>query len=76
MLKWLRTKRIPLDAKTCSIAAWGGQLEEVVARWNEGTCYDAAMGGQLEVLKWARENGCPWDERTTRPRREEVTWRW
>jgi hypothetical protein len=21
-------------------------------------------GGQLEVLKWARENGCPWDERT------------
>jgi hypothetical protein len=19
-------------------------------------------GGHLEVLKWARENGCPWDE--------------
>jgi len=19
------------------------------------------MNGQLEVLKWARENGCPWD---------------
>jgi hypothetical protein len=21
-------------------------------------------GGHLEVLKWARENGCPWDEQT------------
>jgi hypothetical protein len=20
-------------------------------------------GGHLEVLKWARENGCPWTER-------------
>jgi NTP pyrophosphatase (non-canonical NTP hydrolase) len=22
------------------------------------------MGGYLEVLRWARENGCPWDGRT------------
>ena len=22
------------------------------------------MGGHLEVLKWARENGCQWDEWT------------
>jgi hypothetical protein len=22
------------------------------------------MGGHLEVLKWARENGCPWSKRT------------
>ena len=21
-------------------------------------------GGKLEVLKWERENGCPWDEYT------------
>ena len=21
-------------------------------------------GGHLDVLKWARENGCPWDSRT------------
>jgi len=26
---------------------------------------NAAEGGHLEVLKWARENGCPWDRRTT-----------
>jgi len=24
----------------------------------------AAKTGQLEVLKWAREHGCPWDART------------
>jgi hypothetical protein len=24
----------------------------------------AAENGHLEVLKWARENGCPWDEST------------
>ena len=24
----------------------------------------AAAGGHLEVLQWARENGCPWNERT------------
>ena len=28
------------------------------------TCAFAAKYGQLEVLKWARENGCPWDEHT------------
>ena len=27
-------------------------------------CEDAARGGHLEMLKWARENGCPWDELT------------
>jgi hypothetical protein len=24
----------------------------------------AAKGGFLEVLRWARQNGCPWDEWT------------
>ena len=24
----------------------------------------AAEGGHLELLRWARENGCPWDEAT------------
>ena len=33
--------------------------------WNEATaCMKAAEAGHLEVLKWARENGCPWDKRT------------
>jgi hypothetical protein len=25
---------------------------------------NATREGHLEVLKWARENGCPWDELT------------
>jgi hypothetical protein len=28
------------------------------------TCARIAEGGHLEVLQWAREHGCPWDERT------------
>ena len=28
------------------------------------TCSYAAKGGHLEILKWARENGCPWNENT------------
>jgi len=27
-------------------------------------CQASAHGGQLKVLKWARENGCPWNEWT------------
>jgi hypothetical protein len=28
------------------------------------TCAYAATSGHLELLKWARSNGCPWDEGT------------
>ena len=28
------------------------------------TCSFAALNGHLEVLKWARENACPWDSYT------------
>ena len=31
-----------------------------------GTSEEAARHGRLEILQWARENGCPWDEETTR----------
>jgi hypothetical protein len=34
------------------------------------TCASAAEGGHLDVLKWARENGCPWDEETCDERGE------
>jgi hypothetical protein len=27
-------------------------------------CLCAAWGGHLQVLQWARENDCPWDEKT------------
>ena len=29
--------------------------------WDSWTCWGAAKGGHLEVLRWARENGCPWN---------------
>jgi len=28
----------------------------------DNPCSHAARGGHLEVLKWAREHGCPWNE--------------
>lgn len=30
------------------------------------TCLYAALGGHLDVLKLARDHGCPWDELTCR----------
>jgi len=27
-------------------------------------CAAAAQGGHLEVLKWLRDNGCPWGAKT------------
>ena len=35
-------------------------------KWDETTCCEAAEHGQLACLKYARENGCPWDSRTCR----------
>ena len=32
--------------------------------WDSETCSHAAAGGHLEVLKWARDNDCEWDEGT------------
>lgn len=29
---------------------------------NNQICYFAAGGGHLDVIKWAREYGCQWDE--------------
>ena len=40
----------------CSVA-WCPLLAAPTQR-----CEYAAWGGHLEVLKWAREHGCPWDE--------------
>ena len=31
-------------------------------RLGRGSCAEAAQNGNLELLKWAREHGCPWDE--------------
>ena len=31
---------------------------------DETTCSSDAENGHLKLLKWARVNGCPWDEDT------------
>ena len=71
-LKCLRRRGVLKDERLlCAAAARSGQLEALKALRAEnfgtsGRAADAANGGHLEVLKWARENGCPWDERTCR----------
>ena len=38
--------------------------EQTDARGMNTRVRAAAEEGHLEVLQWARENGCPWDEYT------------
>jgi hypothetical protein len=33
-------------------------------------CASAAKGGHLEVLEWAHENGCPWEQNNLFGRRK------
>ena len=39
-------------------------LKRVLDVNSEYTCAYAASNNHLEVLKWARENGCPWNDWT------------
>jgi hypothetical protein len=44
---------------------WGPiEVPNCCDRRDEWTCAHAAEGGYLEILKWARANGCPWNEKT------------
>ena len=62
--------RIPLDY-SCEQAAYYGHLEVLkylrsrnpTRPWNKWVCGYAAKNGHLKTLKWAQENGCPWDEK-------------
>ena len=57
------------DERTCSSAAYGGQLQMIKwlrakgCPWDIYTSVSAARGGQLEVLQWmrAQDPPCPWD---------------
>ena len=51
----------PLGWGTCTCCSGRGRT---AARGMRQTCTDAVEGGHLEVLKWAREHGCPWDAAT------------
>jgi hypothetical protein len=67
-LKCLRRRgRLSDERLLCAAAARIGDLEALKALrssaenlpWDGRTCAFAAIGGHLELLKWARENGCP-----------------
>ena len=68
--KWARENGCPWDKWTCAWAAGKRPPRgaEVGARERlpveRGDVLGSGEGGHLEVLKWARENGCPWDEDT------------
>jgi hypothetical protein len=54
---------IPLAAKLGCLTALKNLLQRGHPhKWV--VCKFAAEGGHLKVLKWARENDCPWDENT------------
>ena len=55
---------------TCTVAAdmediWKfcNGLVRMVAHGLDGPAWLQRKEGHLEVLQWARENGCPWDEK-------------
>jgi hypothetical protein len=62
--------RIPHDYP-CEQAAYHGHLEVLKCLrsrnpsrpWNKWVCAYAANNGHLGTFRWARENGCPWDEK-------------
>eukprot|EP00797_Seminavis_robusta_P010078 Sro173_g076240.2 (279) ;mRNA; r:28935-29771 len=65
VLKWARENRCRWDSCTCSCAAEGGHLDTL--KWAR----EMGVHGSIDMclccfkwhldLKWARENGCPWD---------------
>ncbi|CAB9528076.1 ankyrin repeat protein [Seminavis robusta] len=65
--------KTPRPSAVCQAIAGVGSLPVLTWAHNTkgfpmsmGTCKNAASAGHLEILKWARENGCPWDWRTCR----------
>jgi hypothetical protein len=75
VLRWLIEKECRWDDNTYCAAAQKGNLEilnllyshEEVKEdnyYHKHICDSAAKGGHLHVIKWARERGFPWSEKT------------
>src|SRR5271166_6043683 len=68
MIKKISTRK-SLKIRLVDLAAKKGYLGIIQwifpgAELSKDTCLLAARGGHLEVLKWARENQCPWNRST------------
>ena len=59
-LGWFQTT-FAMAGRTCREAVKRVPDTRVVPK---STSMYAARDGYLEVLQWARQNGCPWDEKT------------
>eukprot|EP00594_Rhizosolenia_setigera_P016530 CAMPEP_0178966772 /NCGR_PEP_ID=MMETSP0789-20121207/17121_1 /TAXON_ID=3005 /ORGANISM="Rhizosolenia setigera, Strain CCMP 1694" /LENGTH=291 /DNA_ID=CAMNT_0020652101 /DNA_START=67 /DNA_END=939 /DNA_ORIENTATION=+ len=75
VLKWFNTKELRIDEGECALyAARHAQLH--ILQWLRemrglefnGELYDSAINGgnRLHVMKWLRNQACPWGERTFR----------
>ena len=65
-VEWAVKLGCPVDAALAESLAFAGALPALkkAVELNAPTddiCLYAAYGGHLEVLKWARDNDCPWD---------------
>jgi hypothetical protein len=67
-LKYLYNKGYQISSTTCSAAALGNNLDclmflhNIKCKWDSDTCFFASCSG-VDCLKYAIENGCPYDKR-------------
>jgi hypothetical protein len=74
MMQWLKEKECPKDSDTFSGAARGCHIQvldwlQIIYGWPDAgedavdrTCDAIASTGRLDILKWALDMDCPWDE--------------
>jgi len=58
-LAWARENGYPAVPRACECAR-----RTCGCGWDIRVCQEAAARGDLEVLLWAREYGCPWEQET------------
>ena len=62
--QWLSVGRVDVRMGSGGRAPRGAAVGARERLWCEGTYQCVAWDGHLEVLKWARANGCPWNDWT------------
>ena len=57
--------------RPCAVPALQAPVRACLGRWDQLTAAIAAANGHLDVLRWAREHGCPWNGNMFRARPDE-----